>query len=135
MRYGVDALPHVRCIYKQAWSVLGLVDKISPAFELRNSGVPAVARSSQLSASALRRPIKSASISSQAGHRVPLAYLYVAPPGSWVGSTAVDVPRHCRQSPPGQSPAYTYLKQPWQPLQVFALSQSLFCLLLQPVLT
>jgi hypothetical protein len=26
----------------------GLVDKISPAFELRNSGVPAVARSFQL---------------------------------------------------------------------------------------
>ena len=37
-------------------------------------------------------------------------------------------------APPGQSPAYTYLKQPWQPLQVFALSQSLFCLLLQPAL-
>ena len=58
---------------------------------------------------------KSASISNQAGHRVPLTYLCVAPPG--------------------QSPAYTYLKQPWQPLQVFVLSQSLFCLLLQPILT
>jgi hypothetical protein len=34
-----------------------------------------------------------------AGHRVPLAYLRVAPPG--------------------QSPAYTYLKQHWQPLQIF----------------
>jgi hypothetical protein len=31
---------------------------------------------------------------------------------------------------------YTYLRQPWQqPLQVFTLSQSLFCLLLQPILT
>jgi hypothetical protein len=39
----------------------GLVDKISPAFELRNSGVPAVVRSFQLSLSTLRRPIKSAS--------------------------------------------------------------------------
>ena len=91
---------------------MGLVDKISPAFELRNSGVPAVVRSSQLPAPTLRRPIKSAPISSQAGHRVPLAYLYVAPPGSWVGSTTVAVPRHCRPSPPGQSPAYTYLEQP-----------------------
>jgi hypothetical protein len=32
----------------------GLVDKISPAFELRNSGVPAVVRSFQLSLSTLR---------------------------------------------------------------------------------
>jgi hypothetical protein len=30
----------------------GLVDKISPAFELRNPGVPAVARSFQLSSTA-----------------------------------------------------------------------------------
>jgi hypothetical protein len=37
-----------------------------------------------------------------AGHRVPLTYLCVAPPG--------------------QYPAYTYLKQPWQPLQVFTLA-------------
>ena len=93
----------------------GLVDKISPAFELRNSGVPAVVRSFQLSASTLRRPIKSASISSQAGHRVPLTSLCVAPPG--------------------QSPACTYLKKSWQPLQVFALSRPLLCLLLQPILT
>jgi hypothetical protein len=35
MRYGVDALPHVQC---------SLVDKISPAFELRNSGVAASSR-------------------------------------------------------------------------------------------
>jgi hypothetical protein len=34
----------------------GLVDKISPAFELRNSGVPAVARSSQLSYTPQRGP-------------------------------------------------------------------------------
>jgi hypothetical protein len=36
MRYGVDTLPHVRCMKKKAWSLLigGLVDKISPAFEL-----------------------------------------------------------------------------------------------------
>jgi hypothetical protein len=39
----------------------GLVDKISPAFELRNSGVPAVSRSFQLSLSTLQRPIKSVS--------------------------------------------------------------------------
>jgi hypothetical protein len=50
-----------------------------------------------------------------AGHCVPLTYLYVAPHG--------------------QSPAYTYLKQPWQPLRVLALSQSLLCLLLQPIYT
>jgi hypothetical protein len=52
MRYGVDTLPHVRCVLKKTWSVLGLVDKISPAFELRNSGVSAVVRSFQLSISA-----------------------------------------------------------------------------------
>ena len=34
----------------------GLVDKISPAFELRNSGVPAVVRSSQLSCTPQRGP-------------------------------------------------------------------------------
>jgi hypothetical protein len=39
----------------------GLVDKISPAFELRNSGVPAVVRSFHLPTSTLRRPIKSTS--------------------------------------------------------------------------
>jgi hypothetical protein len=33
---------------KNAWGVLGLVDKVFPAFELRNSGVLAVVRSSQL---------------------------------------------------------------------------------------
>jgi hypothetical protein len=33
----------------------GLVDKISPAFELRNSGVPVVARSFQLSCMKFRR--------------------------------------------------------------------------------
>ena len=38
-------------------------------------------------------------------------------------------------APPEESPAYTYLKQPLRPLQVFTLSQSLFCLLLQPILT
>ena len=43
----------------------GVVDKVSPTFELRNSGVPAVVRSSQMSASTLRRPIKSTSISSR----------------------------------------------------------------------
>jgi hypothetical protein len=76
MRYGVDALPHACAMYvtKKLGVCWGLVDKISPAFELRNSGVSAVARPFQLPASALRRPIKSASISSQAGHRVPLAY-------------------------------------------------------------
>jgi hypothetical protein len=34
----------------------GLVDKISPAFELRNSGVPAVVRSFQLSYTPQRGP-------------------------------------------------------------------------------
>jgi hypothetical protein len=72
--------------------------------------IPAVLYGDEVSAD------KSASISNQAGHRVPppLTYLCVAPPG--------------------KSPAYTYLKQPWQPLQVFALSQSLFCILFQPIL-
>jgi hypothetical protein len=46
MRYGVDTLPQKKKLGVH-W---GLVDKISPAFELRNSGVPAaVARSSRLS--------------------------------------------------------------------------------------
>jgi hypothetical protein len=42
MRYGVDAVPHV-CDVCFVLFYLELVDKISPAFELRNSGVPAVA--------------------------------------------------------------------------------------------
>ena len=44
MRYGVDALPHACAMYvtKKLGVCWGLVDKISPAFELRNSGVPAV---------------------------------------------------------------------------------------------
>jgi hypothetical protein len=38
------------CMYKKSWEFDGgLFDKISPAFELRNSGVSAVARSFQLS--------------------------------------------------------------------------------------
>jgi hypothetical protein len=49
MRYGIDTLPHVQYMYKKKVGVYwGLVDKISPAFELRNPGVPAVVRSSQL---------------------------------------------------------------------------------------
>ena len=137
----------------------GLVDKISPAFELRNSGVPAVAMLAcrvpaglvTLCGQSLRRvpPPASAGGGSTVVLRHPLcasspaglvtlglfvhpsnqsgagasarlvateathsSYLCVAPPGSWVGSTTVAVPRHCRPSPPGQSPAYTYLKQP-----------------------
>jgi hypothetical protein len=137
-RYPTTATTACTMYIKKAWSALGLIDKISPAFELRNSGGCASSRqvipAASPNASTANWPIESASISSQAGHRVPLAYLYVAPPGSWAGSTTVAVPRHCRQPPPGQSPAYTYLKQPWQPLQVLALSQPLFCLLLQPIL-
>jgi hypothetical protein len=49
MRYGVDTPPHVRCMYKKKLGVCwGLVDKVSPAFELRNLGVSAVVRSFQL---------------------------------------------------------------------------------------
>ena len=47
----MGSIPYTPCamyVKKNAWSVLGLVDKISPAFELRNSGVPAVVRSFQL---------------------------------------------------------------------------------------
>jgi hypothetical protein len=56
MRYGVDTLPHVRCMYiKKLGICWGLVDKISPAFELRNSGVPAVVRSFQLSCMKFRQ--------------------------------------------------------------------------------
>jgi hypothetical protein len=115
MRYGVDTLPHVRCIKKTLGVCWGLVDKISPAFELKlgcagsRQVIPAVCH---------RLGLKRASSSVpgvSAGHCVPLTCLCVAPPG--------------------QSPAYTYLKQPWQPLQVFALSQSLLCLLLRPILT
>jgi hypothetical protein len=37
---GVDALPHVQHMYKNKLGVYwGLVEKNSPAFELRNSGV------------------------------------------------------------------------------------------------
>ena len=45
MRYGVDTLPHVQYMLKnnlECKVYWGLFDKISPAFELRNSGAPAV---------------------------------------------------------------------------------------------
>jgi hypothetical protein len=44
------------CKKKKFGVCWGLVDKISPAFELRNSGVPAVVRSSQLSCTPQRGP-------------------------------------------------------------------------------
>jgi hypothetical protein len=49
----MGSMPYRMCnICKKNLGVYwGLVDKISPAFELRNSGVPAVARSFQLSTS------------------------------------------------------------------------------------
>jgi hypothetical protein len=43
---------NICCQKKLGVYVLGLVDKISPAFELRNSGVSAVARSFQLPSTA-----------------------------------------------------------------------------------
>jgi hypothetical protein len=53
MRYGV-AISYRMCDICEkklgVQSVLGFVDKMSPAFELRNSDVPAVARSFQLPA-------------------------------------------------------------------------------------
>ena len=49
------------CIKNYLEFIGRLVDKISPAFELRNSGVSAVARSFQLSLSTPRRQIKFAS--------------------------------------------------------------------------
>jgi hypothetical protein len=124
-------LVRVRC-----W---GLVDKIPPAFVRveklgcagRRQIIPAILY--EVSAD------KSASISNQAGHRVPLTYLCVAPPG-WDRQ-----PGRCAEalqtvsgrpgSPLPVIAAYTYLKQHWQPLQVFTLSQSLFFLLLQLILT
>jgi hypothetical protein len=75
------------------------VDKISPAFELRNSGVPAVARSFQLSLLPWVLTSGAQVFLGSAGHRVPLAGLHV--------------PHH------GRSPAapYTHLKRHQWPLQ------------------
>jgi hypothetical protein len=69
MRYGVDAL-------SQKLVEVRLVDKISPAFELRNPGVPAVARSFQLSIIAWisNEHARVSLPGMSAGHRVPLAY-------------------------------------------------------------
>jgi hypothetical protein len=71
----------------------GLFDKISPAFELRNSGVPAVARSFQLSIYH-RLDVKRASSSvpgMSAGHCVPLTCLCVAPISSlYLSKTALS---------------------------------------------
>jgi hypothetical protein len=60
------------CKKKKRRGVWGLVDKISPAFELRNSGVPAVVRSFQLSNIAW--VLNEQAPGTSAGHRVPLAY-------------------------------------------------------------
>jgi hypothetical protein len=115
------------CKKKELGVHWGLVDSASPAFELRNSGVPAVARSFQLPLSTLRRPIKSAS----ALVKPVTAYHWHAPAATPPGrlnspdTTAVGVARlqarrrNQTHPPPGQSPAYTYLKRPYQPLQTF----------------
>jgi hypothetical protein len=141
MRYGVDTLPHVRYMSKKAWSekcIGGSSTKSLPPVELRNSDVPAVVRSFQLSAMKFFY-----------GHARPCLYHV-----GW-SPHATDMhafmlllllggidSRRCAEARPadrlllaGQSPAHTYLKQHWQPLQVLALSQSLFCLLLRPILT
>jgi hypothetical protein len=72
----------------------GLVDKISPAFELRNSGVPAVViRSFQLRV-VDRGHIRDRQASLCRGTADTLPRL--------AGSASVDVPRHCRHSPPAR---------------------------------
>jgi hypothetical protein len=113
----------------------GLVDKISPAFELRNPGVPAVV------VLACRVP------AGLVARRVPAVRVCVAPPPparclAGGGSTVVcfvppplcrpqlgpffacfvafcfrtTVAAHLCVAPPRQSTAYTCLKQPWPPL-------------------
>ena len=143
----------------------GLVDKISPAFELRNSGVPCRQSPQVIPAVVLCAAGACLSCtcgSSYPGSIYPLRSEFASRPsprvsGRWIDRGFVPPPLCAALSsvlssraslhfasaplaylcvaPPGQSPAYTYLKQPWQPWQVFALSQSLFFLLLQPILT
>jgi hypothetical protein len=96
-------IPHVRCKTKRGvqW---GLVDKPSPAFELRNSGVPAVVRSFQLPRSTLRRQLSPRlRWSSRSPSTTGILRLQTPSPGSPLPIIA----------------AYTYLKQHWQPSQVF----------------
>jgi hypothetical protein len=106
-RYPTAYRMHGVCVLKKAWSALGLVDKTSPAFELRNSGVPAAGSRRQvtghprsqipaascqpLSASTSTancqlpmESIKSASISSQEPSRSPLATGMPLCCSSWV---------------------------------------------------
>jgi hypothetical protein len=119
---------------------LGLVDKISPAFE-QSPG------HSSLRVVYLYPPDTMA---------VGIARLQARPEAksdasSYLGSIlqpskgaiAGVGQRRCAEALQKLSPGsplpilavYTYLKQPSQPLRVFTLSQSLFCLLLQPILT
>jgi hypothetical protein len=150
----MGSIPHRMCDvckkksleYKVYW---GLIDKISPTFELRNSGVPAVVVLAcrvpavlvalglfALCGQSLRRAPPPALAGG--GSAVVLCHPLCAAFSSVLSSHAslyfASAPLACLcAAPPGQSPAYTDLKQPWQPLQVFALSPSPFCLLLQPI--
>ena len=110
---------------KKAWSVLGARRQNLSRLRVEKLGcagsrqvIPAILY--EVSAD------KSASISNQAGHRVPLTYLCVAPPGQSPADTylkqpcgspckSLPFPSHCLPS----SPAHTYLKQHLQPLQIF----------------
>jgi hypothetical protein len=104
MRYGVDTLPHVRYVLKRGLGVYWrLVDKISPA---------------------CLRVEKFGCASSPAGLVTP--GLFVHPSNrSGAGASARLVATEATHSsylcvaPPGQSPAYSYLKQRLQPLQIF----------------
>jgi hypothetical protein len=65
-----------------------------------------------------------------AGSRQVIPAVYLSAPTAnevrvYIKSAGHCVPLACPcVTPPGRSPACTYLKQPWQPLRVFALSQS-----------
>jgi hypothetical protein len=122
------------CKKKKLGVCWGLVDKISPAFELRNPGVPAVGRQVRIPASLYEVSTdKPASISNQAGHRAPLTYLCVAPPGQYPAYT-LYLPKTALAALAGlypfpvtglpSSPAYTLYALPKTALAALANLQS-----------
>jgi hypothetical protein len=133
MRYGVNALPHV-------------LKKILECIGARRQNLSRLIRVEKLGCAGSRQVIPAASPNASTANKVRVYIKSSSSPrttgtplccSSWVLG-GIDS-RRCAEAlqtvSSWASPACTYLKQPWQPLQVFALSQSLFCLLLQRILT
>jgi hypothetical protein len=112
MWYGVDALPHVTSrmcdVCKKGLGSIGELvgNKIPPAFDLRNPGVPAVRRQVLIPAAASPIDLKRAGLECSS-----------APWVGWspraTGATGIFL----YVAHPGRPPACTYLKRHRRPLQ------------------